>query len=153
MKNKVTSASNQLNTSNLKTMEITETRRFIIIASKIALTLATLVLMARSLVAQETGQCATMHNLTRLETLDPTLREKMQAMETQTQQILNSPVGRTATSIQSTVYNIPVVVHVVYNTSAQNISDAQIKSQIDVLNEDYRRLNADKTNTPSAFAG
>jgi hypothetical protein len=46
---------------------------------------------------------------------------------------------------------IPVVVHVIYNTSAQNISDDQINSQIDVLNEDYRRLNADRVNTPNDF--
>jgi hypothetical protein len=40
------------------------------------------------------------------------------------------------------VIRIPVVVHVVYKLPVQNISDAQIQSQIDVLNEDYRRLNA-----------
>jgi len=34
-----------------------------------------------------------------------------------------------------------------------NISNAQIQSQIDVLNEDYRRLNADTINTPSEFQG
>lgn len=50
------------------------------------------------------------------------------------------------------VYNIPVVVHVVYSSSAMNITDAQVRSQIDVLNEDFRRLNADKSNTPSAHA-
>jgi hypothetical protein len=49
------------------------------------------------------------------------------------------------------VVTIPVVVHVLYNTSSQNISDAQIQSQIDVLNEDYRRMNADTTNTPLEF--
>jgi hypothetical protein len=43
-------------------------------------------------------------------------------------------------------------VHVLYSNSEQNITDDQIKSQIEVLNEDYRRLNADKTNTPSAFS-
>jgi hypothetical protein len=43
------------------------------------------------------------------------------------------------------------VVHVIYNTAAENISDAQIQSQMDVLNEDFRRLNADASNTPSAF--
>lgn len=48
---------------------------------------------------------------------------------------------------------IPVVVHVVWNTSAENISDAQIQSQIDVMNADFRKLNADVNNTPSAFAG
>jgi hypothetical protein len=41
---------------------------------------------------------------------------------------------------------------VVYNNSAQNISDAQINAQIQVLNEDFRRLNADRVNTPTAFA-
>jgi len=49
------------------------------------------------------------------------------------------------------VLTIPVVVHVVYKTAVQNISDAQILSQIDVLNEDYRKLNADVANLPSAF--
>lgn len=51
------------------------------------------------------------------------------------------------------IYNIPVVVHVLYNTSAQNISDAQILSQIDVLNKDFQKLNSDAGLVPSAFAG
>ncbi len=40
---------------------------------------------------------------------------------------------------------IPVVVHVVYNPAnrAQNISDAQIMSQIDALNRDYHHANPD----------
>lgn len=41
------------------------------------------------------------------------------------------------------VITIPVVVHVVYNTPAQNISDQQIASQIAVLNQDFRALNPD----------
>lgn len=53
------------------------------------------------------------------------------------------------------VYTIPVVVHVIHNGTNvgvnQNISDAQINSQIAVLNEDYRRLNPDTTSTPSVF--
>ncbi len=47
---------------------------------------------------------------------------------------------------------IPVVVHVVWNTTTENISDAQIQSQLTVLNNDFRRLNADVANTPSAFS-
>lgn len=46
---------------------------------------------------------------------------------------------------------IPVVVHVVWNTAAQNISDAQIASQIDVLNRDFRRSNSDVEATPAPF--
>lgn len=49
--------------------------------------------------------------------------------------------------------NIPVVVHVIYNTASQNISLQQIQSQIDVLNEDFNAQNSDFGNTPSEFAG
>lgn len=47
---------------------------------------------------------------------------------------------------------IPVVVHIIYQTDAQNISDAQVQSQIDVLNQDYRKLNPDVGLTPAVFA-
>jgi hypothetical protein len=46
---------------------------------------------------------------------------------------------------------IPVVVHLVYKTTAQNISDAQILSQIDILNQDFNRQNPDTANTPAPF--
>lgn len=47
---------------------------------------------------------------------------------------------------------IPVVVHVVYRTAEENISDAQIQSQMQVLNDDFRRLNSDANNTWSQAA-
>jgi hypothetical protein len=50
------------------------------------------------------------------------------------------------------VVTIPVVVHVVYNTATQNISDAQIQSQITILNNDFRKLNADRTLVPAGFS-
>lgn len=40
----------------------------------------------------------------------------------------------------SSAISIPVVVHVVYNSSSENISDSQIITQINVLNEDYRKM-------------
>ena len=46
---------------------------------------------------------------------------------------------------------IPVVVHVVWNSSVENISDAQIYSQIDVLNKDFRKSNIDQINTPATW--
>jgi hypothetical protein len=49
------------------------------------------------------------------------------------------------------IINIPVVVHIVYNSPDQNISDAQVLSQINVLNKDYSRQNADTNNTPVVF--
>ena len=56
---------------------------------------------------------------------------------------------------ETNILTIPVVVHIIHNGEAvgvgSNISDAQIQSQIDVLNEDFRRLNADTTDTRSEF--
>jgi hypothetical protein len=54
-------------------------------------------------------------------------------------------------TLKDEVIIIPVVVHVLYNTSNQNISDAQVISQINALNKDYRRKNADAINTPAPF--
>lgn len=59
----------------------------------------------------------------------------------------------TATNAIPAVITIPVVVHVLYNNSAQNITDAQVQSQINVLTTDYRGQNADRSRIPSWFAG
>src|SRR5687768_9645572 len=49
------------------------------------------------------------------------------------------------------VVTVPVVVHVVYNTADQNISDAQVQSQIDVLNEDFTATNNDYNNYNAGY--
>ena len=51
------------------------------------------------------------------------------------------------------IVTIPVVVHVVYNTAAENISDAQVLSQIHGLNRNYRRRNFDWVKTPTVWRG
>lgn len=48
-------------------------------------------------------------------------------------------------------YTIPVVFHVVYNTAAENLPDSVIYNQLQRLNEDYARLNADTSNMRSEF--
>lgn len=52
----------------------------------------------------------------------------------------NRAINAKVSAIQELI-RIPVVVHVVYSdaSSKANISDEQVKSQIEVLNEDYRR--------------
>jgi hypothetical protein len=47
---------------------------------------------------------------------------------------------------------IPVVVHVLHRDPADELSDAQVASQIAVLNEDYAGTNADLRSVPAAFA-
>ena len=52
-------------------------------------------------------------------------------------------------------YQVPVVVHIIHNGEAigtgSNISEAQIQSQLSVLNKDFKRLNTDAGNTPTEF--
>ncbi len=48
-------------------------------------------------------------------------------------------------------YYIPVVFHILYNNDSQNLPDSVILSQIEVLNEDYRRLNENASNTREEF--
>jgi Pregnancy-associated plasma protein-A len=48
---------------------------------------------------------------------------------------------------------IKTVVHVVYKTDPQNISTAQINSQIKALNKDFRATNPDKSKTPTPWMG
>ncbi|PIB35397.1 hypothetical protein BFP72_08310 [Reichenbachiella sp. 5M10] len=69
--------------------------------------------------------------------------------------INNRPLLRLQNLQADQVYTIPVVVHILHqgeNTgTGSNIPDEQIFSQIETLNEDFRRLNADATDTPNEF--
>lgn len=86
----------------------------------------------------------------------PGLAVKLQEIESFTRQQLQQPtvavtgIGHSGTA--SSVITIPVIVHILYNNSQENISDAQVQSQIDVLNRDYRKLNADTARIPACFS-
>ena len=94
-------------------------------------------------------KCGTMKNWEHKKLNDPNVEFRKQQLEYQTQEyIKNNPNFRSNRSSSSPYITIPVVVHVLYHTNAENISTAQIQSQIDVLNEDFRLLNSDSL-TPS----
>lgn len=46
---------------------------------------------------------------------------------------------------------IPVVVHIVYKNATENLSDAYVTAQIDLLNKSYARLNSDTNNLRAVF--
>lgn len=50
-----------------------------------------------------------------------------------------------------TTLTIPVVVHVVWNLPEENLTDELIEAQIQVLNDDFNRMNADTGNLRSMF--
>ena len=90
--------------------------------------------------------CGTMEVHERLLRTVPGYREARDAVESHAWRAAFTGVaGRTGCT------RIPVVVHVVHRTAAQNIADAQIESQIDVLSADFRAANADIATVPAAF--
>jgi hypothetical protein len=71
---------------------------------------------------------------------DPSLRIRMNEIETFTKRFVENP---NQYRLVNGVIEIPVVFNVLYRTTAENVSLAQLQSQIDVLNEDYSATNAD----------
>ncbi len=82
------------------------------------------------------------------ETFESWMQEKL------SQQRQRDASGISPQSVQE-VITIPVVVHIIHEGeligNGTNLPEEQILSQIEVLNEDFRRLNADRVNTPGVF--
>lgn len=96
----------------------------------------------------KTRSCGTMIQFHTLAEQDPSYRSRLARIETDTQR----RVARMAVA-KLPVVTIPLVVHVVYKTAQENISDAQIQSQIDVLNADYSATNTDRPKIPAPWKG
>ena len=123
--------------------------KYLRIMKKLILLSLAIILSATLADAQQILRCGTEQYMAEMKAKDPSLQQQMDKVEQATQQwIANHPHYQ-----QKYRITIPVVVHVVWYVGDpnQNISDAQIQSQIDVLNEDYNRTNADAINTPSYF--
>ena len=93
-------------------------------------------------------RCASYEVLQRQLQEDPSLARKMNLIEDFTARYAQNP---SQFRLVNGVIEIPVVVNVLYNTAAQNISAAQIASQIAVLNADYAATNSDISLTPTIF--
>jgi PKD repeat protein len=91
--------------------------------------------------------CGTMEYLDYIYKQDPHYKEVLKNLNEYALEYAKKHAGERGL----TLVTIPVVVHVVYNSSEQNISYDQIQTQMDVLNRDFRRLNADTANTPAPF--
>ncbi len=93
--------------------------------------------------------CGTAEHMEYLKQQDPTLTQQLKEYnEKLNEWIAANP---SAGEARGAVRTIPLVFHIVYNTTAQNISDEQILSQLKAVNEDFSRTNADASKTPAAF--
>lgn len=112
----------------------------------------TLFVFATSLTMFSQRTCGTMDKLHERMQEDPTFTSRHQEMMSFIHDPNNPQTLFRQPNSPNIVVTIPVVFHVLYKNQAQNISDAQINSQLTVLNNDYRKLNADfNTLVPVAF--
>lgn len=102
--------------------------------------------------AQHSEKCATMEMQKEAEARDPEVLKKARFLEERTKTFIANLETEKTTLV---IYTIPVVVHVIHNGesigSGTNISDAQILSQLQVLNEDFRKRNKDSLAKSHAF--
>lgn len=91
--------------------------------------------------------CGSVQNYFRQVDFYPDLRRNQAVLEGMTVASARSGGGVR----RSLPAEIPVVVHVLYRAEADDLSDEQIASQIDVLNEDYAAANGDLKNVPPVF--
>lgn len=107
--------------------------------------------------ANTTGrQCHSMNVLARQLKEDPGMLQRMQRIESHTSIYGKKPGngnggGGGPVDDNLGVINIPVYIHVLYNSSQENISNSQINSQMTVLNNDFRKTNSDVNMVPSEF--
>jgi hypothetical protein len=107
-----------------------------------------LVALASALGASAQRTCGSTHYLEQQILADPERAARLDQIDAFTAQYIQEHGVE-----DRAVVTIPVVFHVVYANSTQNISDAKIMAQVAQLNADYARANSDAGNTPSAFTG
>ncbi|MEO6165896.1 MAG: M43 family zinc metalloprotease [Chitinophagales bacterium] len=117
----------------------------ILIASLIAIVISYSIAFS-----QEVNHCGTTDMQLKIWEQYPELWEAQQQYD---MQIREQIASETTTRDEEEVYIIPIVFHVIHNYGSEYISDAQVEDQVRVLNDDYRKLNADTAAIVNAFLG
>lgn len=124
---------------------------------KITLLLTTVLLIGAAAFAQNKKiiRCATDEYYQNQIANNPSLKQSYDAAAQQTRAIANTIVyntkGKSGNSTPQ--YIIPVVVHVLYNKASENLADSTVYTNLQRLNDDFRRTNFDTANTRSIFKG
>ena len=83
-------------------------------------------------------KCGTMEYLQKQKAADPGIEMMMRQYDEQVSQWIN----QNNSSLTNTgTITIPVVVHIVYNTDSENVSDLRVFEQIAMSNRDFAGLN------------
>lgn len=97
--------------------------------------------------AQDFHRCGTVEAVSWRNVQTPGYSEAVDATYEQVKHL----IAEKSASEPTPIYQIPVVVHIVYNTPEENISSDQVYTQIARLNRDFRRLNEDTADTRAEF--
>ena len=99
-------------------------------------------------------ECTAVEYATQLASRSATVQQSMTAAESflsaYRPEILSSGIDNSATA-GLPVITIPVVVHILYKDANQNITDEQVKRQLEILNKAFRLSTPDTTKIPSYF--
>jgi hypothetical protein len=93
-------------------------------------------------------QCGVQQVTERLYELDPNLRGRHRRIEDECRRSIEKGEAQ---RVWRKLVTIQVVVHVVAKTEEEDISDEQIDRQIEVLNQDYRGTNPDRSKVPDPW--
>lgn len=108
----------------------------------------TLTLFLQKAGAQSSFNCSSHDMYQRQLSKDPEFKKNQDQLEIETKSFV---MPQAASRSVVGPYIIPVVFHIIYTTSAGNISDAQVVDQIAILNQEFNRLQPDTALTPWAF--
>ena len=110
--------------------------------------LAAMTMLGTSVFAQHERICTSHEHNLALQQSNPEMISRISSIEKHTREFAKF---QNENRSNEELITIPVVVHVIWNTEKQNISNAQIRSQIEVLNEDFRKLNENFSATVDGF--
>ncbi|HEV8284912.1 MAG TPA: M43 family zinc metalloprotease [Chitinophagaceae bacterium] len=96
-------------------------------------------------------ECRSFEYQKQLVQMDPSLEASHRAIENFVLQRESSRSSSLARTEETKTIIIPVIVHVLYHYPGENISDDLVKSQINALNRDFRKLNPDTIKIPEVF--
>jgi Pregnancy-associated plasma protein-A len=92
--------------------------------------------------------CGTMQSYEELAEENPSFRVNQSQINDFTARSIETGEAQ---KVARKLVTIPVVVHVVYKRKRENISKAQIRSQIAALNKDFRAKNPDRSSVPAVW--
>lgn len=122
-------------------------RKFFLTVVTLAATLGLTTAQVHNHNHPQTRNCAAHDYNAAMMAADPSFQNAQDAIENHTANY----IAQNGYGASKDVVTIPVVFHIVWRTASENISDAQILSQLNILNADFALANADAASIPGAF--